>query len=162
MYNLISVYSSLGLAYAGAYREDILEILNPIVVDTNNDFEISAFAALSLGLIFVGTANDNVSGNIIQAFMDRSEANLNDSAAVILSVALGLLFLGKGEGCETLLDTLNVIEHPIVTNCKIIVESCAYAASGSVLQVQKLLNACSDHIEDEAKNIHQVFTIFIK
>ena len=155
----LSAIVGLGLAYAGAYREDVLELLNPIVVDTNVEFELSAFAALSLGLIFVGTANDVVLGSIIQSFMDRTETELKDSAANILSIALGLLFLGKGENCEAVLATLDVIEQPCITTCKLIVESCAYAASGSVLQVQKFLNVCGDHIVDETKNVHQAAAV---
>ena len=155
----LSAIVGLGLAYAGAYREDVLELLNPIVVDLGNDFELSAFAALSLGLIFVGTANDEVCGNIIQTFMDRTETELKDSCGIILSIALGLLFLGKGEGCEAVLETLAVIEHPVIASCKLIVEGCAYAASGSVLQVQKFLTACGDHIEDDSKNSHQAFAV---
>ena len=40
------------------------------------------------------------------------------------------------------------------------VETCAYAASGNVLKVQKLLDICGDHLED--KNLHQAIAVLGK
>lgn len=42
------------MAYAGSAREEFLEDFIPLVVDTDIPNDISAYAALSLGLIFVG------------------------------------------------------------------------------------------------------------
>lgn len=55
----------LGIAYAGSARLDLLELLVPIVVDTGLSVELSALAALSLGLIFVGKCTEEVSNAII-------------------------------------------------------------------------------------------------
>lgn len=55
----------LGIAYAGSARVDLLELLVPIVVDTGISVELSALAALSLGLIFVGKGNEDVSNAIL-------------------------------------------------------------------------------------------------
>lgn len=49
----------LGIAYAGSAKQDLLEDLVPIIVDTNYT-DVSAYAALSLGLIFVGTSDEDV------------------------------------------------------------------------------------------------------
>lgn len=38
-------------------------MLNPMVVDTSN-IEIAAYSALSLGLIYVGTCNDDVTNAV--------------------------------------------------------------------------------------------------
>jgi 26S proteasome regulatory subunit N1 len=123
------------MAYAGSGREDVLEMLNPLVVDTSLSVELSALAALSLGLVFSGTGNDDVCGSIIQAFLDRTGTDLSDSAADFLCLALGLLFMGRGDMCETVLETLNVVEHAVVKRCAIIVEAFAHAGSGSLLSV---------------------------
>src|SRR6266536_2166692 len=48
----VSAIMGLGLAYAGSNREQLLELLLPIVGDTSLDMQISAMAALSLGMIF--------------------------------------------------------------------------------------------------------------
>ena len=62
----------LGLAYAGSNREDLLELLLPFVTDTALDMQLSAMAALSLGLIFVGSAQSDVSEAIIQTFLCKN------------------------------------------------------------------------------------------
>lgn len=53
------------------------------------------FAALSLGLVFVGSCNEEIAQSIIFALMDRSDAELGDALTRLLPVALGLLYLGK-------------------------------------------------------------------
>eukprot|EP00455_Lapot_gusevi_P042534 TRINITY_DN5053_c0_g1_i7.p1 TRINITY_DN5053_c0_g1~~TRINITY_DN5053_c0_g1_i7.p1 ORF type:complete len:712 (-),score=223.00 TRINITY_DN5053_c0_g1_i7:109-2070(-) len=155
----LAAVMGLGLAYCGTCREDVLELLNPFIVDSSVSMEIAAMAALSLALVFVGTCNDSVTGNVIQAFMDRSETDLKDSSARYLCLSLGLLFLGKGEMCEAVLETLQVVEHPIIKYCTLVVQTCAHAASGNVLQIQDLLAVCGEHIEDENKNMHQAAAV---
>ena len=93
----------LGIAYAGTSRSDLLEILVPIVVDTGLSCELSAMAALSLGLIFVGKCTEDVSGAIIQTLMESkllllivlgTENVLDIAMSRYFAVGLGLLFLG--------------------------------------------------------------------
>ena len=43
--------------------------------------------------------------------------------------------------------------------CELIVETCAYAGSGNVLKVQKMLHLCAEHKEDEKEAIHQVAAV---
>lgn len=59
----------LGMAYAGRNRTDLQEIFTAPIVDTELPLEESAFAALSLGLTFVGQCNDEVANAIIQTLM---------------------------------------------------------------------------------------------
>ena len=47
----------LGMAYAGRSSEQLQEIFVTPVVDTSIPLEESAYAALSLGLTFVGQCN---------------------------------------------------------------------------------------------------------
>ena len=61
-----SLYASLGMAYAGTAREDVIELLMPLIVDSDLTIELSSFAALSCGLVAVGTCNDEICGSIIQ------------------------------------------------------------------------------------------------
>ena len=42
------------------------------VVDTDATLEESAFAALSLGLSFVGQCNEEIAGAIVQTLIERS------------------------------------------------------------------------------------------
>lgn len=53
--------SGLGIAYAGTQREDVLAHLLPVLSDTAAPAEICALAAISCGLIAVGSCNGDVS-----------------------------------------------------------------------------------------------------
>jgi 26S proteasome regulatory subunit N1 len=54
-----------------------------------------------------------------------------------------------------MLEAAKTIEHRISKYLSITLETCAYAGSGNVLKVQKLLQACAEHIEDPALCQHQ-------
>lgn len=54
-----------------------------------------AFAAISLGLVYVGSCNEEVAQGIILALMDRSESDLEEPLIRFLPLGLGLLYLGK-------------------------------------------------------------------
>ena len=57
--------------------------------------ELAALAALSVGLICVGTCNGDVSSTILQTMMERDETQMKDTYAKFMGVGLALLFLGK-------------------------------------------------------------------
>ena len=59
----------LGMAYAGREKEELQDIFVSTIVDTDVTLEESAFAALSLGLTYVGQCNNDVAGAIIQTLM---------------------------------------------------------------------------------------------
>ena len=139
----------LGLAYAGSNREALLELLLPIVVDTSLDMEISAMAALSLGMIFVGSSNSDVSEAIVQTFLDDDrKSQLKDKWTRFMALGLGLLFFGQQEQVDVILETLKAIDHPMSKPTSVLAEICAWAGTGTVLKLQELLHICNDHIED--------------
>ncbi|PBP25633.1 proteasome/cyclosome [Diplocarpon rosae] len=139
----------LGLAYAGSNRYEVLEVLLPIVGDTSLDMQISAMAALSLGLVFVGSSNSDVSEAIIQTFLDDDrKSQLKDKWTRFMALGLGLLFFGRQEEVEVILETLKVIDHPMSKPTSVLAEICAWAGTGTVLKLQELLHICNDHIEE--------------
>lgn len=93
----------LGMAYAGRSKTELQEILITTIVDTNGPLEESAFAALSLGLSFVGQCNDDVANAIIQTLMDRTEEQLNSHTARYFGIGLALLYMGQQNKCEATL-----------------------------------------------------------
>ncbi|KAA6407589.1 MAG: 26S proteasome regulatory subunit rpn-1 [Lasallia pustulata] len=139
----------LGLSYAGTSKEDLLELLLPIVEDTGLDMQLSAMAALSLGLIFVGSSNDRVSEAIITTLLDEErQKQLKDKWTRFMSLGLALLFFGRQEDVEVILETLKAIDHPMAKPAAVLAEVCAWAGTGTVLKLQELLHICNDHIED--------------
>lgn len=142
----------LGLAYAGSNKEDLLELLLPIVSDTSLDMQLSAMAALSLGLIFVGSAHSDVSEAIIQTFLDEDRTKqLKDKWTRFMALGLALLFFGQQEEVDVILETLKAIDHPMSKPTSVLAEVCAWAGTGAVLKLQQLLHICNDHIDDDSE-----------
>lgn len=139
----------LGISYAGTNKEELFEILLPIVEDTSLEMQLSAMAALSLGLIFVGSSNGRVSEAIITTLLDEDrQKQLKDKWTRFMSLGLALLFFGRQEEVEVILETLKAIDHPMAKPAAVLAEVCAWAGTGTVLKLQELLHICNDHIED--------------
>ena len=146
----VSCIMGLGLAYAGSNKDELLEILLPLVTDTSLEMQISAMAALSLGMIFVGSAQSDVSEAIIQTFLDEDrEKQLKDKWTRFMTLGLALLYFGQQEEVDVVLETLKVIEHPMSKPASVLAETCAWAGTGAVLKLQQLLHICNDHIEEK-------------
>lgn len=150
----------LGYAYAGSCREDLLENLTPMIVDTACSIECSAMAAVSLGLVFVSSCNEEVAQAILQTLIERQavENALSGTWPHFFAVGLGLLYLGQQDAAEATLSALDAITHPVGKYAKLTVEGLAFAYSGDVLHVQKMLQACTDHLE-EAESFHQATAV---
>jgi len=145
----VAAIMGLGLAYAGSNRETLLESLLPIVGDTTIDMQISAMAALSLGMIFIGSGNSDVTEAIIQTFLDDDrKSQLKDKWTRFMALGLGLLFFGRQEEVDVILETLKAIDHPMSKPTSVLAEICAFAGTGTVLKMQELLHICNDHIEE--------------
>jgi 26S proteasome regulatory subunit N1 len=140
----------LGIAYASARRIEVQELLVPIVSNTedSNIVEVS-LAALSLGMVFVGTCDDEIAGVILQRLMESSEEELNNTISRYLCLGLGLLYLGKTEQVEAIIEAVRTIEHRMGKYAEITLETCAYAGSGNVLMIQKMLHICAEHPVEE-------------
>lgn len=157
VHSRVSSILGLGIAYAGSGRDDILELLTPFVGDQEQPFEVSASAALALGMVFVSKCNDDVSGSILEAFMTRSETDLSSSMAPLMCLGLALLYTGKGEAAEAILEALRIIEHDVRDIAAMSVNICAFAGTGNVLQIQQLLATIgktkkTDQNEGEGEN----------
>jgi 26S proteasome regulatory subunit N1 len=140
----------LGIAYASARRTEVQELLVPIVSNTedSNIIEVS-LAALSLGMVFVGTCDDEIAGVLIQRLMEASEEELNNTVSRYLCLGLGLLYLGKTEQVEAIIEAVRTIEHRMGKYAEITLETCAYAGTGNVLMIQKMLHLCAEHPVEE-------------
>jgi 26S proteasome regulatory subunit N1 len=137
----------LGLAYAGSNKEALLDVLLPIVQDTTLEMKLSAMAALSLGLIFVGSAQGEILETIIQTFMDEDRsAQLKDKWTRFMALGLGLLCFGRQEEVEVIVETLKAIDHPMSKASQVLAEVCAWAGTGAVLKLQELLHICNEHL----------------
>ncbi|XP_055593587.1 26S proteasome non-ATPase regulatory subunit 2 [Uranotaenia lowii] len=140
----------LGLAYAGSNRSVVLELIGSVFSSdrrTGSTMEVMGIAALSLGMIAVGSCNSEVTEVLLQTIMDRSELELKDTYARFLPLGLGLVYLGRQEAAEAVIAALEIIQEPFRSMATTMVEICAYAGTGNVLKIQQLLHLCSEHYE---------------
>lgn len=152
--------TGLGIAYAGSAREDVMEILLPVVEGTGGGptkmMEV-CLAGLALGMIFVGSCDDNVGGTLVQRLMEATEDELGHSHARFLCLGLALLFLGQMEKADAMIEALRTIEHSISKYAVLMLETAAYAGSGNVLKVQEMLHQCTEHLTEGAE--HQMAAV---
>eukprot|EP00657_Telonema_sp_P-1_P011677 TRINITY_DN704_c0_g1_i1.p1 TRINITY_DN704_c0_g1~~TRINITY_DN704_c0_g1_i1.p1 ORF type:complete len:858 (-),score=260.79 TRINITY_DN704_c0_g1_i1:183-2756(-) len=146
----------IGIAYAGTHEESVQELLLPIVEDSDASVDLVSLAALSLGMVFAGSTNSEIAQGILQVLMIRGDDSTftHNTLSRYVCLGLGLLYLGKQEEMEVILEAVKAIGNEglskYATNTLV---SCAYAGTGNVLQVQKLLHLCGQHPEEpkEAK-----------
>eukprot|EP00252_Welwitschia_mirabilis_P007291 TRINITY_DN1852_c1_g1_i1.p1 TRINITY_DN1852_c1_g1~~TRINITY_DN1852_c1_g1_i1.p1 ORF type:complete len:893 (+),score=200.52 TRINITY_DN1852_c1_g1_i1:210-2888(+) len=143
----IGAIMGLGLAYAGSQKEEVLGLLSSILTDMKVPIDVIAFTAISLGLIYVGSCNDDIAQAIILVLMERSEAELSEPLVRFICLGLGLLYLGKQENVDATLEVAKTFNEKISRYCQVTLESCAYAGTGNVLKVQSLLGLCGEHLE---------------
>ena len=118
--------NGLGIAFAGSANEDVLNLLLPLVSDLDISLEISCLAALALGHIFVGTCHGDVTSTILQTLLERDYTQLTNKFIKFMSLGLGLLYMGRTEQAEDVLETIDAIEHPISKTLKVLVILCWY------------------------------------
>jgi len=149
----IGAILGLGLAYTGTARSDLSELLLPAVEDSKASMEVVAIACLSLGMIFVGTGDPEITSAVLAVLMEKDETSLNQTHTRYVALALGLLYLGRQQLSEITIETLKTITHPIGKYASLTVDTCAYVGSGNVLKIQSLLDTCGDHLTE--KDSHQ-------
>ena len=137
----------LGLAFShiGVPREVFLDFLVPEVIDANISVDISACTALTLGLSYLGTANEAVAGALLQTLMERQyfSGNLDTPLAYLFAVGLGLLYLKQKNACEATLSALDAVsDHPMGRFAKECILGCAFAGTGDVTKIQYFLRIC--------------------
>ena len=152
--------TGLGIAYAGSAREDVMELLLPVVEASEGGapgmLEVS-LAGLALGMIYVGKCDETVGSTIVQRMMEASDEELDHSHARFLCLGLGLLFLGRMEKADAMLEALRTVEHKIAKYAAIVLETCTYAGSGNVLKVQEMMHQCAEHLTEDAE--HQMAAV---
>ena len=144
----IGAIVGLGLAYVGSNRNDIINVLTPVLHEPSSTSELRGLAALSCGLIAVGSGNSEVTSNVAQVLVEKTDLKVSDPFARFLPLALGLCYLGKQEEADAAQAILEVIENKAFRAMSAtLVDICAYAATGNVLKIQQLLHICSENID---------------
>ncbi|CAD7924855.1 unnamed protein product [Amoebophrya sp. A25] len=149
----IAAIMSLGFAYAATEHEEIVENLTPLIVDVDAPIELSAVCALSVGMVKMGTGDGDICGAIVAALEERMKLTgaLDSSVATLFPIALGLIMCGRGDRSvddyklDTLFEQLKQITHPLGAFATNLITGFAFAGSGDVLQVQKMMQVAGEH-----------------
>ncbi|KAK4156543.1 armadillo-type protein [Chaetomidium leptoderma] len=145
----VAAIMGLGLSYAGSNKEELLAYLLPIISDTSQEMRVSAMAALACGLVFVGSSHAEAGEAIIMTLLDEDrKSQLTDKWTRFLALGLGLLYFGRQEEVDVVLETLKVVEHPMAKPTSVLASICAWAGTGAVLKIQELLHLCNEHMEE--------------
>jgi 26S proteasome regulatory subunit N1 len=152
--------TGLGIAYAGTAREDVMDLLVPVVESSGRGatgmMEVS-LAGLALGMIYAGQCDEAVGGTMVQRLMEATDEELDHSHARYLCLGLALLFMGQMEKADAMIEALRTIEHKISKYALFSLETCAYAGTGNVLKVQEMLHHCAEHLTEDAE--HQMIAV---
>lgn len=148
--------AGLGIAYAGSNKEEVKEVLLPVLMDGNVSADTASFAALSLGLVYIGSADEDLSMALLQVLSDRKDtfdASKDPLLPIFLPLALGFVFLGRQEAAEIVAEPVEAMvgtDNLIGRIASITLQVCAYCSSGNVLRVQSLLSICGEHPANES------------
>lgn len=145
----IGAILGLGYAYAGTQREDVKDLLMPILVDSDQSLEVHCMAAFALAMVYVGSADEDLAEAMVNCLMEFVEDQLKEPAVCYLILAMGCLFLGKQEVADTLLDATQAFSPSVRRYTEIVVRSCAYAATGNVVVIQNFFQALAENEEPE-------------
>jgi len=110
-----------------------------------------SISGLALGMINVGKCDEIAGSTIVQTLMESTNDERDHSHVRYLCLSLGLLYLGKNEKADAMLEVVATIKHRIGKYAAIVLETCAYAGSGNVLKVQEMLHHCTEHLTEQAE-----------
>ncbi|KAI8870720.1 hypothetical protein GQ42DRAFT_162510 [Ramicandelaber brevisporus] len=160
--SIIKVTAAFGLAmaYAGTSHPLVIEKLTEVLNDPTATLEVVSIAGCALGLVCVGSGNTDAATTIVDVLMSRGEETTMNNFLRFLCLGLGLVFFGRQEMADISLEILATIETPVGKQASTIVTACAYAGTGNVAIVQKLLRECAEHIDASKDSaLHQAFAV---
>ncbi len=162
----ISAVFGLGLAAAGSQNQKLHEILIGVLGDFSYGFEMSAFVSLALGLIFLGSSDEDVFNDLFSILMTRNEGGkskiFESPFFVIYILGMGLLCLGKQKDNDFMIDTLVSIEEfskDMRDYMKTMLISFSYAGSGNVAKVQELMQIIAKSNDDVNPKVQSIAVI---
>jgi 26S proteasome regulatory subunit N1 len=141
----------LGIAYTASNREDLKDLLLPIVSDTSLDLQLTGVASVALGQIFIGQGakeDNEIASTMLQTLMEMEPEQLKSPWTKLYVLGLGLLFFGKQDASDAIVETLKAIDHPIAHEAIVLLNMCSFAGTGEVLRIQQLQRVCADEDEE--------------
>ena len=70
-------------------------------------------------MIYEGSCHDEIGSSLVQRLMEASETELNHTSSRFLCLGLGLLYLGRNENADVMLEAVRTVEHRYTVSCLI-------------------------------------------
>ncbi len=127
---------------------------------------MSAFISLALGLIFIGSSDEEVFTDLFSILMSRNDGGkgkiFESPFFVIYILGMGLLCLGKQKDNDFMIETLVAIEEfskDMKDYMKTMLISFSYAGSGNVSKVQELMQIIAKSNEEINPKVQEIAVI---
>ncbi|KAK9888118.1 hypothetical protein WA026_000390 [Henosepilachna vigintioctopunctata] len=136
----------IGLAYVGTAREDVLDLLSPIIQSCES-VEILGITSLSCGLIALGRSKHGTITNILSKIIEmNNNEQLRSPYMRLAALGVALCYMGCKDAIEVPQAAMDVFEEPFRTMIQTMLQMCAYSGTGDVLVVQELLRIVEEKI----------------
>lgn len=162
----ISALFGLGIAAVGTQNEKLMTPILEEFQDFSYGFEVSAFISLALGLIFLGSSNEDVFNELFSILItrnDESKGKIFESPFfVIYILGIGLLCLGKQEDNDFMIETMISMENfskEMKDYLKTMLISFSYCGSGNVSKVQELMQIIAKSSEEINPKVQSIAVI---
>lgn len=156
----------LGFAAVGTQNEDLKEVLLEVFQDFQYGFEVSAFTALCYGMVYLGSASEDVFNELFSILLARNDGGksklFESPFFVIYALGIGLICLGKQNDTDFMIDTISSLEEfPIEMRMylRTMLTAFAYAGSGNVTKVQELMHLIAKQKEEINPKVQSVAVI---
>eukprot|EP00871_Galdieria_phlegrea_P000723 jgi/Galph1/1651/GphlegSOOS_G347.1 len=136
---------SLGFAYAGTCRAEVQELLIPIVADASASLDSICFAALSLGLVFRGSADEELVSTLMQPYWIDWNVWETEQWFVTSLIISNVIFWKKqwNRCCDrSFRGQLPGMPGRVTA---LLISIFGSSGTGDVLKIQELLNICGKH-----------------
>ena len=162
----ISAVFGLGIAAAGTQNQRVMDALLEVIQDFSYGFELSAFISLALGLIYIGSSNDDVFNELFSILISRNDGGkgqiFESPYFVLYTLGIGLLCLGKQKDNEFMIETMISMEDfskDMKDYLKTMLISFSYAGSGNVSKVQELMQIIAKSSEEINPKVQSIAVI---
>ena len=85
---------------------------------------------------------------MLQTLMEMEPEQLKSPWIKFYALGLALLFFGKQDASDAIVETLKAIDHPIADEAIVMLTLCSFAGTGEVLRIQQMLRLCAERPED--------------
>jgi len=152
----VSIILGLGFGHCGKSSEECKDELLPYLYP-NQPSIVRAATAIALGMIFIGTQDDEIMEHMIfELLAELPEEELEtDSNSLYYALCLGLLYFKSEEDHDTALQVISAGLEDKAPKLRraitVMMEACAFAGTGNVLLIQKMMSVAGEHPDEPEK-----------